>query len=188
MNFVGRKTYTAISDNVAIGFTKLTSGWSKFTYDPNAVHVHLFNLGNLLDETVPLDAGTVDAPAGADGIEQIERLRAWFLSGEGSESCPEWMIGRRLITSWNERYMLGIEGLRGIPERLDIGIQPERRSMLFNIFEFDGVLIERDAQRPAISPTGSLSDIANTPSHWASHEELSKLPRLASAIRKIGTG
>ena len=180
MEFVGRKLYIALSPGFVVGVSKLMSNWSQFNYETDSVLLQTSSMVDMLGVIFPMDIGRSDYCLDKDSAANaLDELQKWLMADLCSPTYPDWMVGRRLISSWNESFMISIEGLQVDPlKKFSLKPNTDDSSIFYDLYEFSGVLIEKDAQRPFRTLKSNILSIIDNSDYWlslAEHNAVTKL-------------
>lgn len=180
MQFVGRKLYIALSPDFVVGVSKLMSNWSQFKYETDTVLLQTSTMVDMLGVIFPMDIGRSDYCLDKDSAAiALEELQKWLSTDLSNPTYPDWMVGRRLISSWNESFMISIEGLQVDPmKKFNLKSHSDDISIFYDLYEFSGVLIERDAQRPFRTLKSDILSIIDNSDYWLSLAELNVITQL----------
>jgi hypothetical protein len=180
MQFVGRKLYIALSPSFVVGVSKLMPNWSQFKYETDIVHLQTSSMVDMLGVIFPIDIGRSDYCLDKDTAAiALEELQKWLAADLSSPNHPDWMIGRRLISRWNKSFMISIEGLQVDPlKKFNLKPSSDDNSIFYDLYEFSGVLIERDAQRPFRTIKSDILSIIDNSDYWLSLREHNVITQL----------
>jgi hypothetical protein len=175
MQFVGRKLYTAADDNLVVSISELTAHWSRFQHAPGKVFFQTAQLADLLGEIFPLGQGPFECYEGEEAAGLLRDLETWLTASLNSGDNPDWIMGRRLVAGWKPNGMIALEGLQVPPAKYGL---TNNNVVLFDLFEFDGVLMEMWPQILEIEPDGPLTGIINNNRYWITERDFGKAQAL----------
>ncbi|MBY3432750.1 hypothetical protein HFN89_00990 [Rhizobium laguerreae] len=171
MKHIGRKVYNNWGPNLTVGIGLLTSEWSSFKVPPDRSDVKIFYLSEFSGEITQTGEGFTpsDSPFGKSVTEHLEYAHLWY---EHAPKLPPGFCGMRMISTWSDATMLVIDKIVGDPvSRFDIHPEAYMSAMAYDVFEFDGELIERKAGRPAAQLFGLDPNRIITQGPWFSTEQ-----------------
>lgn len=169
MQFVGRKLYIAVNENLVVSVSKLSKQWSRFRYEPGKVFFQTAQMADLLGEIFPLGQGPFERHEGEAAASILRDLQAWLGAEVNGKETADWIIGRRMVAGWKPNGMVAFEGLQVPPSKF--GLTPTS-AVLFDLFEFSDVLMEMNQQKLAIASDVALTDILNGNQYWLPERDL----------------
>jgi hypothetical protein len=158
---IGRKSYHHWDDNLVLGFGLITKRWSGFKVAQEGTSiVEIHDLSEVLGVIQSRFVGEpLFNPFGRAVNAHVMDDRFWRTARDPVRSVPVGFCGRRLVSTWSEDLMLTIDKIACDPAELFgiVGV-PGRSSMLYELVEFDGVLIERRLGVPTGNVYGKTAD------------------------------
>lgn len=171
MFFVGQKTYFTANENLVVSISRLTPGWSRFQYQPGTVFLQTAQLADLVGEVALIDERPFKRYEGTEAAEVLRKLQTWLGFGFNRDEYPDWLVGRRLVAGWKPTEMVAFEGLQVPPSKYGLG-GPGISAVLYELWEFDGVLIEMHPQKLSGVPEGTIPKIACETQNWLLDENV----------------
>lgn len=161
MQVIGRKSYHYWGPNLVLGFGLVTKGWSRFKVAlPGTSIVEIHDLWEMLGEINSRFVGGPSAsPYGRTVDNHVIDNRFWKTNADEVTERPAGFCGRRMVSTWSDDVMLIIDKVVCDPlEQFGVEDVVGASSMLCEIVEFDGVLIERRLGRPTGNVYGKTAD------------------------------
>lgn len=174
MRHIGRKVYNNWGPNLTVGIGFLTAEWSGFRSVPeDRSEVKVFYLSDFDGEISQVGEGFTPYVKswGRAVNEHLTDDRLWW--PPTTPKHPVGFCGMRMISTWSDRTMLVIDKIVGDPISLfDIRPEAYMSAMAYDVFEFEGELIERRAGRPSAQLFGlDANRIVEEGSPWLSLEQ-----------------
>lgn len=167
MQFIGRKLYIPLSPDFTVAITRFGKRWSKFRPGAFGAYLEASHLGHaegLGDEFQVGSTGSEQVATSALRL-RLNKLRATDLDQFKVSAEYDWVVGQKLLMTWNQHLMIGIEGIQR--PNLDKNLRPHLR----DVYEFDSELFERERLHPSKVMSGSLEDIVLDTACWLTAEE-----------------
>lgn len=151
MEPIGRKSYHYWGPNLVLGFGLVTKRWSRFKVALTGTSiVEIHDLWDVLGEiNSRFVGGPLAPPYGRTVDDHVTDDRFWRTREDDTTQRPLGFCGRRMVTTWSDDVMLIIDKIVCDPEeRFGITASPQDSSMVYELREFDGVMIERRLDHP----------------------------------------
>jgi hypothetical protein len=161
MEPIGRKSYHYWGPKMVLGFGLITKRWSRFkTAIPETSIVEIHDLWELLGEVNSRFVGGPTAtPYGRNVDSHVEDSRFWRTILDDTTARPLGFCGRRMVSTWTDDVMLIIDKVVCDPKaQYSVDDSAGGSSMLCELVEFDGVLIERRLGRPTGNVYGKTAN------------------------------
>lgn len=184
MLFVGHKTYFTVDENLVAGVSRLTPEWSRFRHQAGSVFLQVAHLADLLGQITPVAVRPFERYDGADATEVMRKLKAWLGAGFKNGEASSWMVGRRLVAGWSPLEMVAFEGLQVPPTTFGLNDKPDGSATVYELWEFDGVLMEMFPKHLSHIPENAMPDIALDSQKWLAPAEDAEPERLLLQDRR----
>lgn len=161
MEPIGRKSYHYWKPNLVLGLGLATKRWSRFKVALTGTSiVEIHDLWEMLGEVNSrFVGGPTASPYGRTVDAHVKDNRFWRTVVDDTTDRPLGFCGRRMITTWSDEVMLIIDKVLCDPkERFDLEDNVGKSSMLYELVEFDGMLIEHQIGRPTGNVFGKTAD------------------------------
>jgi hypothetical protein len=151
MKPIGRKSYHYWGPNLVLGIGIVTKEWSRFKVALTGTSiVEIHDLWEMLGEiNSRFVGGPTASPYGRTVDNHVTDNRFWRTALDEVTEPPFGFCGRRMVSTWSDDVMLIIDKIACDPKtQFDLEETVERSSMLYELIEFDDLLIERCIGRP----------------------------------------
>lgn len=167
---VGQKIYFAVNENLVVGVSRLTTQWSRFQYQPGSVFLQVAHLADLLGQITPLGQSAFERYEGTEASQVLRKLQVWLGGGIKRVENTDWMVGRRLVAGWKPTEMVAFEGLQVPPSKFGLGDGTNGSAVSYELWEFDGVLMEMYPKTLSYIPDNAIPDIIADSQNWLGDE------------------
>ncbi|MCZ7862621.1 hypothetical protein O9X98_14695 [Agrobacterium salinitolerans] len=161
MEPIGRKSYHYWGPKLVLGFGLVTKKWTRFKVALSGTSiVEIHDLWEMLGEVNSrFVGGPLASPYGRAVDEHVTDSRFWRTVNDDVTTRPVGFCGRRMVTTWSDDVMLIIDKVVCDP-KAKYGVEDTvgGSSMLCELVEFDGVLIERRLGRPTGNVFGKTAN------------------------------
>jgi hypothetical protein len=175
---VGHKIYFPADKNLVVGVSRLTRQWSRFRYRPGHVFLQTAQLADLLGQIIPMGQSEFEHYKGSDAAVTLRNLQVWLGAGFTSEKNADWLVGRRLIAGWKSSEMVAFEGLQVSPSKFGLDEDADGSAVCYELWEFDGVLMEMFPTKLSHVPDNTIPDIIASSQNWLKNNNVDDCDRL----------
>ncbi len=180
MLLVGHKTYFTVNENLVAGVSRLTPEWSRFRHQAGSVFLQVAHLADLLGQITPVGVRPFERFDGDDASEVMKKLKSWLGAGFKNGEASSWLVGRRLVAGWSPLEMVAFEGLQVPPTTFGLSGNPDGSATVYELWEFDGVLMEMFPKHLPHIPENAMPDITLDSRKWLAQPDDAEPGRLLS--------
>jgi hypothetical protein len=164
-----------------VGVSRLTPNWSRFQYQPGSVFLQIAHLADLLGQITPMGQSAFERYEGAEAAQVLRKLQTWLGAGLKRGENTDWMVGRRLVAGWKPSEMVAFEGLQVPPSKFGLSDDANGSAVLYELWEFDGVLMEMYPKKLPHIPENAIPDIVGDSRNWLADEKPDDYGRLLAS-------